>query len=443
MDEYTLPEMLRVPLDETVLQIKMLDLGAVRDFLGSAVNPPDTIAVDNSLNMLRDMQAIDKNDGDKLTPLGYHLASLPVDPRIGKMIVFGAIFQCLDPILTIAASLSFRSPFCSPLDKRDEADERKRAFCDAESDSLTLLKAFNGWIAARNNGKGVEYSFLRTNFLSRVTLEMIDQMRCQFFELLISIGFVKEGSVPPSSTRFNKRRGRDRARGRGGKRLLYDPNAGDHNTNSQNIEMVKGVVAAGLYPQICIVDCSGREPIFKEKDGNVDLHPASVNYGATRFCGKLLVYHEKVKTTKVYMRDSNIISPYPVLLFGGTLRLYHQKGVIVVDDWIAFKASPKVATLMKLLRKEMDALLRIKIEMPDADVSVSGKHLISAVSSLLSTQAPPPPKAVLELRQKRVGGSGFGANKQFSDDWKCPSCGFNCFANRSKCFKCGKEKPNI
>ena len=50
-----------------------------------------------------------------LTPLGYHLATLPVSPRIGKMIVYGAIFGCLSPILTIAASLSFRSPFVAPL----------------------------------------------------------------------------------------------------------------------------------------------------------------------------------------------------------------------------------------------------------------------------------------------------------------------------------------
>ena len=48
-----------------------------------------------------------------LTSLGYHLASLPVDVRIGKLMLFGAIFRCLDPVLTIAASLSFKSPFVS------------------------------------------------------------------------------------------------------------------------------------------------------------------------------------------------------------------------------------------------------------------------------------------------------------------------------------------
>ena len=87
MDEYTLPEMLRVPLDETVLQIKMLDLGAVREFLGSAVNPPEAAAINDSLSSLRSMNALCDED-NRLTPLGFHLATLPVSPRIGKMIVY-------------------------------------------------------------------------------------------------------------------------------------------------------------------------------------------------------------------------------------------------------------------------------------------------------------------------------------------------------------------
>lgn len=52
---------------------------------------------------------------EELTPLGYHLATLPVDPRVGKIILFGAIFSCLDPVLTVASVLGFKDPFVSPL----------------------------------------------------------------------------------------------------------------------------------------------------------------------------------------------------------------------------------------------------------------------------------------------------------------------------------------
>lgn len=59
--------------------------------------------------------ALDRQE--ELTPLGVHLARLPVEPHIGKMILFGALFCCLDPVLTIAASLSFKDPFVIPLVK--------------------------------------------------------------------------------------------------------------------------------------------------------------------------------------------------------------------------------------------------------------------------------------------------------------------------------------
>ena len=55
------------------------------------------------------------DDEERLTPLGYHLANLPVNPRIGKIILFAAMFSCLSPVLTIASSLGFKEPFVIPL----------------------------------------------------------------------------------------------------------------------------------------------------------------------------------------------------------------------------------------------------------------------------------------------------------------------------------------
>ena len=72
------------------------------------------------------LQAMDSKQ--ELTALGHHLATLPVDARVGKMLLYAAILGCLDPVLTVAAALSTRSPFVAPLDKRDAADEAKRSF---------------------------------------------------------------------------------------------------------------------------------------------------------------------------------------------------------------------------------------------------------------------------------------------------------------------------
>lgn len=73
------------------------------------IEPPAMESLDAAKQRLRDLGAL--TDDEKLTPLGYHLACLPVDVRIGKLMLFGAIFRCLDPALTIAASLAFKSPF--------------------------------------------------------------------------------------------------------------------------------------------------------------------------------------------------------------------------------------------------------------------------------------------------------------------------------------------
>lgn len=59
---------------------------------------------------------------------GRHLCTLPVDPNIGKMLLMGSIFQCLNPALTIAAALAHRDPFVLPISRKEEADAAKRAF---------------------------------------------------------------------------------------------------------------------------------------------------------------------------------------------------------------------------------------------------------------------------------------------------------------------------
>lgn len=68
---------------------------------------------------------------------GRHLCTLPVEPNIGKMLLMGSIFQCVNPILTIAASLASRSPFVLPINRKEEADEAKRSFAGDSCRSLT------------------------------------------------------------------------------------------------------------------------------------------------------------------------------------------------------------------------------------------------------------------------------------------------------------------
>lgn len=81
-DHYPLPEMLRTRLEEVILQIKILQLGKAKEFLANVMDPPDLKAIDLSLDLLRTLNALDSDEN--LTPLGYHLAHLPLDPRTGN-----------------------------------------------------------------------------------------------------------------------------------------------------------------------------------------------------------------------------------------------------------------------------------------------------------------------------------------------------------------------
>lgn len=102
---------LMCPPPSRIKSLKMFQAQDLQSVLSQLVEPPRPEALLTAKSRLRDLGALTPEE--ELTPLGYHLASLPVDVRIGKLMLFGCIFRCLDPALTIAASLAFKSPFVS------------------------------------------------------------------------------------------------------------------------------------------------------------------------------------------------------------------------------------------------------------------------------------------------------------------------------------------
>lgn len=115
--EYQLPELLRTPLNSLCLQIKSLQVESIGEFLSAALQAPEPRTVQNAIDFLKMIGALDEKEN--LSNLGKFLSMLPVDPKLGKMLIMGAIFRCFDPILTIVAGLSVRDPFLLPQDKKD------------------------------------------------------------------------------------------------------------------------------------------------------------------------------------------------------------------------------------------------------------------------------------------------------------------------------------
>ena len=172
---YQLPEMHRTPLHELCLQIKLLELGEIEDFLAKALEPPAADAVRAAVVTLAELQALDPQQS--LTPLGHHLATLPCDVRIGKMLLFACMLRCLHPVLVIAAGLSVRSPWLTPFDKRDASTQARRTFAAAtRSDHLALLRAYEGYRRALGRGAGAAKLYCAENFLSPTALQQMEQV---------------------------------------------------------------------------------------------------------------------------------------------------------------------------------------------------------------------------------------------------------------------------
>lgn len=142
--EFTDPEVLRTSLASVILRMAALGLGDVEQF--PFIDPPDRRQVRDGLNLLHELAAIESPSGElQLTQLGHRLARLPVDPRLGRMILEADKLDCASEVIAIAAALSIQDPRERPEDKLAQAQQQHAQFADARSDFLTFLNLWN-WI---------------------------------------------------------------------------------------------------------------------------------------------------------------------------------------------------------------------------------------------------------------------------------------------------------
>ncbi|KAJ1528629.1 hypothetical protein ONE63_007024 [Megalurothrips usitatus] len=388
------PELLRIPLEQLILRMKVLRNFCgkdIHDIFSNMLESPDSESINSALVRLQNIGALDEKQD--LTPLGCHLAQLPVDVRIGKLMLFGAIFRCLDSALTMAACLSYKSPFSAPFNKRDEADAKKKEFAVANSDQLTALKAYTSWLKKTQISRMAGDRFADENFLSWRTLVTIADMKHQFLDLLADIGFVAVQS---------KRR-------RSGDDCVLQLSGNELNEHGENHKLLAAILCAALYPNIvkvltpaktfaptaggCIPKQLRAEEIsFKTKqDGYVHLHPSSVNHSVCNYTSPYLVYQEKVKTSRVFVRDCSMVAILPLVLFTGkemTVELHRGTTVLSLEDgWIIFSVEThQIAELINHMRQELDRILQDKIEDPSLNLysNPKTKKVISTIITLIT-----------------------------------------------------------
>ncbi|XP_024627593.2 DExH-box ATP-dependent RNA helicase DExH3 [Medicago truncatula] len=344
--EYQLPEILRTPLNSLCLQIKSLQVESIGKFLSSALEAPDPRAVQNAIEFLTTIGALDEDEN--LTNLGKVLSILPVDPKLGKMLIMGAIFRCFDPVLTIVSVLSVRDPFLMLQDKSELKRAKSRFSANDYSDHMVFVRAYEGWKDAKRERS--DYNYCWRNFLSSQTLHEIHSIRKQLSSILKETG-------------------------------LLDTDASINNNLSIDQSLVRAVICSGLFPCIASVN---QESIKTMDDGYVLLAEISVNSKQT-IPYPWLVFNEKVKIKQVLIRDSTGVSDLMLILFGGALSNGKQPGHLkMLDGYVDFFMDPNLADCCLKLKGELDRLIQKKLEDPGIDFHKEGECVMYAVQELIS-----------------------------------------------------------
>ncbi|MEI8196875.1 MAG: ATP-dependent RNA helicase HrpA, partial [Phycisphaerae bacterium] len=182
---FTEPEILRTNLASVILQMKALHLGEIDQF--PFLEPPDGRQIRDGYQTLFELNAITAPPEQVLTPLGRQLARLPIDPRIGRMILAAAAEggeHILEPVLIIAAALSVQDPRLRPMDAQTQADEAHQQFRDPTSDFLSFLKLWEWFTrSAKHHSLGQLRKLCIEKYISYIHMREWQDIHRQLKEL--------------------------------------------------------------------------------------------------------------------------------------------------------------------------------------------------------------------------------------------------------------------
>ncbi|XP_019537327.3 probable ATP-dependent RNA helicase DHX34 isoform X1 [Aedes albopictus] len=197
-ESYTTAEILKVPLESLLLQMISMGLPNARMF--PFIESPPAENIENAIMNLKHHEALTADE--KLTPLGKALAKIPVDIGIGKMLLMGCVFQQLQPVLTLAATLSVQSPFTNRAYREPECERARKSFESDHGDPITLLNAYKEWLELKQNR--FEYrrdehresskSWCRRRGLEEQRFYEITKLRRQFQDLLQDCGLMESAN---------------------------------------------------------------------------------------------------------------------------------------------------------------------------------------------------------------------------------------------------------
>ncbi len=185
--EFTEPEILRSSLAAVILRMAALRLGDVAEF--PFIEAPSSRLIADGYLLLQELGAVDEKR--QITETGLQLAKLPLDPRVGRMILAAKREHCLKEILIIASVLSIQDPRERPMDKREAADNAHAKFAGEGSDFMSYLKLWDWFDHALKNKKSNKdlLNQCHTNFLSFLRLKEWRELHGQLLEIVSEMEF--------------------------------------------------------------------------------------------------------------------------------------------------------------------------------------------------------------------------------------------------------------
>ncbi|KAH8252671.1 hypothetical protein KR032_001180, partial [Drosophila birchii] len=338
LEDTLTPEMFRTPLHEMALTIKLLRLGAIHHFLSKALEPPPVDAVIEAEVLLREMRCLDSND--ELTPLGRLLARLPIEPRLGKMMVLGAVFGCADLVASMASySSTFSEVFALDIGQRRLANHQKALSGRKCSDHVAMIVASQMWQQAKHRGEQAETRFCDWKGLQMSTMNVMWDAKQQLLDLLQQAGFPEECMLPHHVKE-------------------------DSDEPDSMLDVALALLCLGLYPNIC-VHKEKRKVLTTESKAAL-LHKTSVNCSnlAVTFPYPFFVFGEKIRTRAVSCKQLSMVSPLQVLLFGSRKIDLATNNIVRVDNWVNFEMEPEHAAKIAALKPALEDLITIACHNP-------------------------------------------------------------------------------
>ncbi|KAH0351216.1 ATP-dependent RNA helicase A, partial [Aureobasidium melanogenum] len=355
------PEMLRLSLQDLVMRVKICKLGDIEQALSQALDPPSLKNIRRAIDALIDVGAL--TSSEELTPLGNQLAKLPLDAQLGKLILLSSVFGCLDFALSVAATLSSKTPFVAPMGAKKQADTVRLGFKRGNSDLLTAYNAYCAWRKACTTPGISEQQFCRKNFLSPINLGNIEDLKSQLLASLSDAGFVSLESGQRAAL------SRVRNSGRGPRSFVTVP--ASHNTFDANDALLNAVTAWSFYPKLAVREGKGWRNVANSQ--SLSLHPQSVNklspaLNPPSYLSFYSIMQSNSRFTNA--QETAPADPFVLTLLAGDAKFDLYAGVVVIDgNRLRFKVNSwRTCYAVKMLRTKIKEFLAREFKQPGRTV---------------------------------------------------------------------------